>query len=218
MKTKIIRNLAVWILIGVLALSGCGAPPEAENIPEESAGWDIVTYAPKEMESRQYHWVILQNGRNVIDQTGTDRINERLKELKVDAALCFHVVTMQEYVPPQILDAVYQQLDGQMDFVSIGPALCGFSMDEWSQCFLELTDELQNGEMRQFYETVPPVVWEANQIADGLYSFSDSSTVVVWGCIFDEEAQEKWGRENLLKLQQTKGVEKEEIWQELYEL
>lgn len=100
MKTKIIRNLAVWILIGVLALSGCGAPPEAENIPEESAGWDIVTYAPKEMESRQYHWVILQNGRNVIDQTGTDRINERLKELKVDAALCFHVVTMQEYVPP----------------------------------------------------------------------------------------------------------------------
>lgn len=102
--------------------------------------------------------------------------------------------------------------------MSIGPALCGFSMDEWSQCFLELTDELQNGEMRQFYETVPPVVWEANQIADGLYSFSDSSTVVVWGCIFDEEAQEKWGRENLLKLQQTKGVEKEEIWQELYEL
>ena len=109
-------------------------------------------------------------------------------------------------------------MEGQMDFVSISPALCGFSMDEWSENFIELSDSLQEESLIQFYQTVPEKVWKSNQIADGLYSFSNSSTIYVHGFGFGKDNCDLWGKENLLKLQEANGVENEEIWEEIYEL
>lgn len=238
MKTKRSRQLLIWLLIGLLALSGCQdreedgrseseaissesqvvSSEQTEKEEQEAAEFTIRTLEPEGGSSQQYHWLILENGRRTVSQEDVQQINDRLKELQTEGSVVFHIVTMTDYVTPEVLDQISRQLEGKIDFVSLSPSLCGFSMKDWENCFIELTDTLTDGEMKEFYSAVPPAVWEANQIADGLYSFSNTTLLTALGYGFYQEVYDKLGEENLNRLQQANGIEEEGIWKELYEL
>ena len=226
----------VFFVICILFLIGCQATNQEKEeivqneseknindvgsraVMEEEQDYEVESLVPETASDNMFHWVILQNGRFIVNEDGVQKINDRLYDLNLDANLSFHIVKMEESVTPQILEKVYDQLEGKMDFVSIGPALCGFSMNDWNECFVELTDKLHEGKLKEFYETVPAKVWESNQMADGIYSFSNSSRVMVFGYLFDEEVWKEWGKENLLKLTEAKGIENEEVWEDLHQL
>lgn len=238
---KTIKTLLTLCLVSLLLLIGCQSENiEQENKPvmenseqsmvnegfeiseastqEETTGYSIKTLKAENCIGEEYYWVILQNGRKTMTQAEVQEINDRLHEKGLKSNISFHIVTIDEYITPEVLKNVYEQLGNQMDFVSLAPGLCGFDMSEWKENFIELSDELQNGKLNQFYTTVPAKVWEANQIDDGIYSFSNTTDICLHGYGFWPEAQEKYGVENLLKLQEANGLENETIWQELYEL
>ena len=189
-----------------------------EDKENNATEYEIESLFPNQLEDKQYHWVILQNGRATVRQGQVQAINDRLQELGVEASIVFHVVTMVEYVTPMVLEQVEEQLEGKMDFVSIGPALCAFDMDEWEANFIELSDELKEGKMNEFYLAVPEVVWTANRIGDGIYSFSNMTEVQVHGYAFGTVEQDEYGIETLTALQEANGIENEEPWKKLLKL
>ena len=241
-KTMLWKKTISLLLLITLFLTGCeseeiidksdigGSYSEEENeqaeiqadsaVDEENGltEYEIESLLPNQLEDKQYHWVILQNGRATVRQGQVQAINDRLQELGVEASIVFHVVTMVEYVTPMVLEQVEEQLEGKMDFVSIGPALCAFDMDEWEANFIELSDELKEGKMNEFYLAVPEVVWTANRIGDGIYSFSNMTEVQVHGYAFGTVEQDEYGIETLTALQEANGIENEEPWKKLLEL
>ena len=164
-----------------------------------------------------YHWAILQNGRHQMDEAQIQRINERLLEMGIEGQIEFHYVTIEGLVTPEVVKQTYKDLGRKMDFVSISPSLVAFTKKEWQETFLELSEELQNGGLRAFYERIPEPVWEANRMAGGIYSFSWSNMVRPYGFGFPHQLVEKIGKEKLLTLKQARGIEDESIWKELYE-
>ena len=192
--------------------------PDDTVISEDTLTYELETLLPENPSDEMYYWVFLQNGRKLANQKDVQKINDRLHELGVESSIGFHIITIEEYVTPEVLTQVYEDLDGKMDFVSIGSALCGFYMDEWQEHFIELSDELKSGELQSFYTTVPENVWEANKIAGGIYSFSNSTEIYVKGYVFEEEILEDYGEEALLKFYEANGIENEEAWRELYEI
>ena len=187
-------------------------------ISEDALTYELETLLPENPIGEMYYWVFLQNGRRMANQKDVQKINDRLHELGVESSIGFHIITIEDYITPEVLAQVYEDLDGQMDFVSIGSALVGFYMDEWQEHFIELSDELKNGELQTFYTTVPEIVWDANKIAGGIYSFSNSTEIYVKGYEFEEEIVEEYGEETLLKFHEANGIENEEAWKELYEI
>ena len=187
-------------------------------ISEDTLTYELETFLPENPIGEMYYWVFLQNGRRIAKQKDVQKINDRLHELGLDSSVGFHIITIEEYITPEVLTQVYEDLDGQMDFVSIGSALCGFYMDEWQEHFIELSDELKSGELQTFYTTVPEIVWDANKIAGGIYSFSNSTEIYVKGYTFEAEILEEYGEEALLKFHESNGIENEEAWKELYEI
>lgn len=241
MKTKKMSQLIAWLMIMIMLFCGCQTQNEESDTESSAANseqseseessensdsevqtaveYDIQTIEPENISGlQQYHWVILQNGRKPVSKQEVQQINDRLQELQVENSICFHIVTMKEYVTPEILEQVNQQLGGQMDFVSLSPYLYGLSMKDWKDCFIDLTDKLTEGELKDLYSTVPSAVWEANQIADGFYSFSNTTQVRPLGYAFYQETYDSLGEENLKRLQQAKGLEDETVWKELYEM
>lgn len=190
---------------------------ESNQMQEKATGYEIKTLLPENPVGEMYYWVFLQKGRKTVRQSQVQEINHRLHDLGLEASVGFHIVEMDEYVTPEVLEEVRKQLKGQMDYVSIGSNLCGFDMDEWKESFFELSEELQNGKLNQFYTTVPEKVWEANQIDNGIYSFSNSTTVQVLGYKYSEKTVAKYGEEMLHRITDANGVENEEIWREIYE-
>ena len=168
-------------------------------------------------KDKVYHWAILQNGRRQMDEGQMQRINERLQEMGIEGRVEFHYVTVEGLVTPEVVEQAYKDLGKKMDFVSISPSLVAFTKQEWKDTFLELSEELKNGGLQGFYERIPEAVWEANQMAGGLYSFSWSSMIRPHGFGFCEQTVERVGKENLLKLTQARGTEEKSIWKELYE-
>ncbi len=187
-------------------------------ISEDALTYELETLLPENPIGEMYYWVFLQNGRRMANQKDVQKINDRLHELGVESSIGFHIITIEDYITPEVLAQVYEDLDGQMDLVSIGSALVGFYMDEWQEHFIELSDELKNGELGTFYTTVPEIVWDANKIAGGIYSFSNSTEIYVKGYEFEEEIVEEYGEETLLKFHEANGIENEEAWKELYEI
>ena len=187
-------------------------------ISDDVLKYELETLLPENAVGETYYWVFLQNGRKLVNQKDVQKINDRLYELGVESSIGFHIITIEEYITPEVLTQVYEDLDGQMDFVSIGSALCGFYMDEWREHFLELSDELKNGDLQTFYTTVPENVWEANKIAGGIYSFSNSTEIYVKGYSFGADIVEEYGEETLQKFQEANGIENEDAWKELYEI
>lgn len=191
---------------------------EACEYGELSVVYELATLLPEDPSGEIYYWVFLQNGRKMVNQKDVQQINDRLHELGVESSVGFHIITIEDYITPEVLTQVYEDLDGQMDFVSIGSALCGFYMNEWDENFIELSNELRNGKLREFYATVPEIVWDANRINDGIYSFSNSTEVAVRGFVCTSEVWEKCGKEVLYKINEANGIEKEEIWEYVYKI
>ena len=98
-----------------------------------------------------------------------------------------------------------------MDFVSIGSGLCGFYTDEWEEEFIDLSEELKNGQLQQFYTTVPEIVWEANQINNKMLSFANAMTVSVPGYAFYKEDIEKCIAEYNSRHRRFGGLDPEDI-------
>lgn len=190
---KIIYVIALSLLFCMAVLIGCGS------------------------KEKIYHWAILQNGRRQMSEDQMQRINERLQELGIEGKIEFHYITVEGLVTPEVVEQTYQELDKRMDFVSISPSLVAFTKEEWKNTFQELSEELKNGRMKGFYEKVPEEVWEANQMAGGIYSFSWTKEVRMHGFGFCGQTVERVGKENLIKLTQAQGPEKKEIWEELYQ-
>ena len=186
-------------------------------VSEEVLYYELETLLPENAIGEIYYWVFLQNGRKLVNQKDVQKVNDRLHELGVESSIGFHIITIEEYVTPEVLIRVYEDLGGHMDFVSIGSGLCGFYMDEWEEEFIDLSEELKNGQLQQFYTTVPEIVWEANQINNKMLSFANSMTVSVPGYAFYKEDIEKCDVENLMKIKEANGVENEEIWIEVCE-
>ena len=194
---------------------------ESERIEEdEEAAYQITSILPETVSENQYHWVILQSGRSNVNQRNVDQINELLKENGLSSSIVFHIVETTEYITPDVLEKVSEQLEGKMDFVSMSPTLTAFSKAEWQSSFVDLNEKLnaENGELSQFYQTVPEAAWTANEIAGGIYSFSNATYVKCHGLGFYKAACDMFGEENLIKLQQANGIEDESIWAELYDL
>jgi hypothetical protein len=168
-------------------------------------------------KDKVYHWAILQNGRRQMDEGQMQRINERLQEMGIEGRVEFHYVTVEGLVTPEVVEQAYKDLGKKMDFVSISPSLVAFTKQEWQDTFLELSEDLKNGGLQGFYERIPEVVWEANQMAGGIYSFSWANEIRPHGFGFCEQTIERVGKENLLKLTQARGTEEKSIWKELYE-
>lgn len=187
---------------------------------DEEAAYQITSILPETVNENQYHWVILQAGRSNVNQRNVNQINEVLKESGLSSSIVFHIVETEEYITPDVLEEVSEQLDGKMDFVSMSPTLTAFSKEEWQNTFVDLTEKLktENSELSQFYQTVPEAAWNANEIAGGMYSFSNATYVKCQGLGFYKEACDMFGEENLIKLQQANGIEDESIWAELYDL
>ncbi|MCI8632250.1 MAG: hypothetical protein HFE64_02045 [Lachnospiraceae bacterium] len=177
----------------------------------------MITLLGCSEKDKVYHWAILQNGRRQMDEDQMQRINERLQEMGIEGRIEFHYVTVEGLVTPEVVEQAYKDLGRKMDFVSISPSLVAFTKQEWKDTFLELSEELKNGGLQGFYERIPEAVWEANQMAGGLYSFSWSSMIRPHGFGFCEQTIERVGKENLLKLTEANGTKDEEIWKELYE-
>ncbi|MBQ7017167.1 MAG: hypothetical protein IJN10_09465 [Firmicutes bacterium] len=216
------RKSVRWLslLLAVIVVLGLGSRPVAAEEEDAKAEYKITSITSEDAQEQQYHWVILQSGRTNINQKEVDEINAQLKQRGLNASICFHVVQTPDYITPQVLEAVYEQLEGKMDFVSMSPSLTAFSKADWVYTFVDLTDALQKpeGKLNQFYQTVPPAAWQANQIADGFYSFSSSKVVEVNGFGFKEEGYQQLGEENLLKLEKANGIADEAVWKELYDL
>lgn len=191
---------------------------ESGIIQEDRINYEVETLIPENSVGELYYWVFLQNGRQMVSQSQVQEINDRLHELGRESSIAFHIITMKDYVTPEVLEEIYEYLEGRMDFVSIGPALCGFEMNEWKESFIELSNELQNGKLIQFYSTVPEKVWKANQIDGRLLSFSNATYIDVHGYGIYQEEVERYGKDTLLKLQEANGIENKEIWQEIYEV
>lgn len=202
--------------VEIAAESSVVANSEIE-VAIEKQEYEVESLIPKNTKEKQFDWVIIQYGRKTLKQKDVDEINEYL-QLKVDASIAFHIVTLDGYVSPSVLQELYEELDGNMDFVSFGRDLSAFDMKEWKENFVELSGELQGGKLDSFYKTVPEIAWEANKIDDCIYSFSNSTQVYVRGYGFSTEIQEKYGREQLLKLQKANGIKNEDGWKGLYEL
>lgn len=187
---------------------------------KEEEAYQITSILPETVNEKQYHWVILQSGRSNVNQRNVDQINELLKENGLSSSIVFHIVETTEYITPDVLDQVSEQLGGKMDFVSISPSLTAFSKEDWLNTFVDLTEKMktENGELSQFYHTVPEAAWEANEIAGAIYSFSNATYVKCHGFGFYKAACDMFGEENLIKLQSANGIEDEGIWAELYEL
>ncbi len=190
---------------------------ESLAVAEESLTYELETLLPENPVGEMYYWVFLQNGRKMVSQTDVQKINDRLHELGLDSTVGFHIITIEDYITPGVLTQIYEDLDGKMDFVSIGSGLCGFYMDEWEEEFIDLTKELQRGELQQLYTAVPDVVWNVNQINEKILSFANVMFVSVPGYAFYEEDIEKYGAESLMKIIEAKGVENIEVWDEVCE-
>ena len=135
---------------------------ESETIEEdEEAAYQITSILPETVSENQYHWVILQSGRSNVNQRNVDQINELLKENGLSSSIVFHIVETTEYITPDVLEKVSEQLEGKMDFVSMSPTLTAFSKAEWQSSFVDLNEKLnaENGELSQFYQTVPEAAW-----------------------------------------------------------
>ena len=202
--------------VEIAAESSVTANSEIE-VAIEKQEYEVESLIPENAKEKQFDWVIIQYGRKTLKQKDVDEINEYL-QLKVDASIAFHIVTLDGYVSPSVLQELYEELDGNMDFVSFGRDLSAFDMKEWKENFVELSGELQGGKLDSFYKTVPEIAWEVNKIDDGIYSFSNSTQVYVRGYGFSTEIQEKYGREQLLKLQKANGIKNEEGWVGVYEV
>lgn len=187
---------------------------------DEEVAYQITSILPETVSENQYHWVILQSGRSNVNQRNVNQINEVLKANSLSSSIVFHIVETEEYITPDVLEKVSEQLEGKMDFVSMSPTLTAFSKKEWQNTFVNLTEKLKtdNGELSQFYQVVPEAAWNANEIAGGIYSFSNATYVKCQGLGFYKAACDMFGEENLIKLQQANGIEDESIWAELYDL
>lgn len=232
MKIKV----CIVMLVGGLILFGCFSGGRNDDVEhnsvmnetldssvnieqdEKELFYQLDTVLPENISGKSFYWVFLQNGRKLPNQKDVQKINDRLHELGVEASVVFHIITIEEFITPEVLTQIYEDLEGQMDFVSIGSALCGFYMDEWQEHFIELSDELKNGELQTFYTTVPENVWDANRINEGIYSFSNSTTIQVLTYAFSAEIVEEYGEEVLVKLNEANGVENEKIWSEIYQI
>lgn len=211
-----------WVLLfvfSIVVLVGCGAQnavDESESVKEENK-WKIVSYPAEEPKGEVYHWALLQNQRNSVDEEVMVAFNERMQELGMTERVQMHVVTVEDLLTPEVLQEIKQALGGKMDFVSISPPYMAFSKKDWATCFIDLTKELQTGKLQEFYQTVPPNVWEVNRIAGGQFSFSDRMETLNIGYMFSAAAVEKIGAENIALLQKINGFKEESVWKEIYE-
>ena len=190
---------------------------ETSTVEENISGYEIESFIPESEKEKQFDWVIIQYGRKTLNQKDVNAINKYLQQ-KLEASIAFHIVTLEGYVTPTFLQELYEKLDGNMDFVSFGRDLSAFDMEEWKENFIELSEYLKEGALDAFYKTVPEIAWEVNMIDNGIYSFSNSTQVFVQGYGFSTEIQEKYGREQLLKLQTANGTKNEEGWVGMYEV
>lgn len=234
------RKITIWLLSWIVLTTGCqsnevkyeeslenersfveieqeSSQIEESEVEVEEMKYEISSLTPETTGEKQYDWVIIQHGRKVVNQNDVEEINRQL-QLEVDDSIAFHIVTLKDYVTPEVLREIYEQLEGNMDYISFGDDLCAFVMKEWRENFKELSEEMVNGKLHGFYEAVPEVVWKANNIDGGIYSFSNATTISVRGYGFSSEVQEKYGKDQLIKLLKTNGVENEEVWKEFYDL
>jgi len=168
-------------------------------------------------QDKVYHWAVLQNGRLPLEQKKIEQINERLKELGVEGQIEFHFIKTEELVTPAVLQQTYQDLNRKMDFVSISPSLVALYKEDWQDNFVDLSGALQSGKLKEFYEMLPEAVWNANRIAGGIYSFSNSKQVQEHGFGFYQDMVDQIGAAKLQTLQAAEGLEDEEVWKALYE-
>lgn len=194
---------------------------ESENEKEKPAVTFRIKSCPAETpEGTVYHWAMLQTDRAQVDEENMQRINERLQALGIDGSLQIHYVAIptNELVTAETIQQVYEQLEEKMDFISISPEYIAISKDDWQDNFIELTEKLHTGALKDFYEIVPDNLWRANQIAGGIYSFSSAKEVNMRVLCFEEPMVESMGLENICRIQEANGLENEEVWKELYEL
>lgn len=177
----------------------------------------LVLLAGCREKERVYHWAVIQAEDFHIEEASIQKINERLEQMGVQGKIEFHYVTVKGLITPETIEKAYEELDEKMDFVSIPPALAAFSKEEWQNTFIELGEELQAGGLNEFYKALPPAVWTANEMAGGIYSFSNRKQIRPHGFIFYQPLVERIGKETLLKITEANGVADEAIWKELYE-
>lgn len=189
--------------------------------PEEENIFKITSFPSEAPEGQVYHWVLLQNGRRQVqsDEAAVE-LNKRLAELNIQGSLQIHVVDVTDgLITPQIIEEAKKLVGGQIDFITISPNLIALNKEDWGKLFIDLEQELVEGGLRDFYESVPPRLWEVNRIAGGQYSFANGKEVYQFALlIFNEEVIEKIGLETLSKLQEADGLNNEEVWKEIYEV
>lgn len=211
------RKRVIICLIMLCFIIGCVNQTVKTNRSENEKNWKIVSYPAIEPEEKVYHWVLLQNDRDSVDEEIMVELNKRLQECGMQERIQMHVVTVEQLVTPEIVEAVKKELDDQMDFISISPSLIAFEKADWRKVFIDLTEELRTGKLKEFYDKIPEKVWEVNRIAEGQFSFSNRMRTFVTGYAFSPKAVEKIGEENIASLQQANGFENEAIWKKIYE-
>ena len=129
---------ALCLLLVVILLVGCGGnaseeESEAQSVQtdesreeselvvesegsetiedDEAAAYQITSIIPETVSENQYHWVILQSGRNNVNQRNVDQINELLKENGLSSSIVFHIVETTEYITPDVLEKVSEHLE-----------------------------------------------------------------------------------------------------------